>query len=332
MKAKFPILVLALCPPDRILSLGGVLARLKVEIPHAHITLVTTMASSEFFEDDDIVDDIQALDGAIFKLKSLGVLSELSRRPWGLCIDLGPTMVSKMMRAKTRFGYSPSQEGSAFEQICRALHLDVADVRPVLRVSSRREARIRTRFDNGRGEVPLIAMAPGAGWLGRKWPTERFAVLATRLQRQGGLFDTHRLLIVGEEADHDALVALSMATPRATIMERQMEPDAVTGERNSYLDIYAALRHAALFVGNDEIWLNLAAAAGIPAFGLFGPSDESLAATGVYPLRGPRPFAEIQAVDPKLKSNDCHMLDLSIDKVYDGIDNFARSSAPNFFQ
>jgi len=36
-------------------------------------------------------------------------------------------------------------------------------------------------------------------------------------------------------------------------------------------------------------------------------------------VRGPRSFAEVQAVDPKLKQNVCHMLDLSIDRAYDGI-------------
>jgi heptosyltransferase-3 len=138
-------------------------------------------------------------------------------------------------------------------------------------------------------------------------------------------WDGHKLLIVGEESDHDTLVALSMATPRATIMERQLEPDAVTGEQTDYLDIYAALRHAALFVGNDEIWLSLAAAAGVPSFGLYGPSDEAHAATGVHPLRGPRSFDDIHAVDPKLKSTGCHMLDLSIDKVYDGVELNTRS-------
>jgi ADP-heptose:LPS heptosyltransferase len=77
------------------------------------------------------------------------------------------------------------------------------------------------------------------------------------------------------------------------------------------------MRQAVLFVGNDELWLHLAAAAGIPTFGLFGPSDETEAPIGghVLAIRGPRTLADIQMIDPKLKQNVCHMLDLTIDHV-----------------
>jgi hypothetical protein len=52
-----------------------------------------------------------------------------------------------------------------------------------------------------------------------------------------------------------------------------------------------------------------------------GPSDDAAAPIGdnVHIIRGPRSFAAIQAADPKLKLDVCHMLDLSIDRVYEGI-------------
>ncbi|MDI7774893.1 glycosyltransferase family 9 protein [Asticcacaulis sp. EMRT-3] len=313
MTKAFPILLLAFCEPARALSLGGVITRLKQEIPHARITLATTPFAAELFQDDDSIAEIQALDGAIFNLRSLGSLSELSRRKWGLCIDLGPSMIARMMKAKTRFSFNPNDSASALTQICRALHLDEAEVYPGLRVSPRREARVRGLIDNGREAAPFIIMAPGAGWLGRRWPTERFAVLAARLTRKGGLFAGHRLLVIGHGAEHDTLMALSLATTRAQVLETSDSIDA--------LNLYAALRHAKLFVGNDEIWLHLAAAAHIPAIGLYGPSDEAEGPAGpnVRKVRGPRSLDEIRLVDPKLKQNACHMLDLPVDKVYDSI-------------
>lgn len=313
MKANFPILLLAICEPAKVLTLGGAIRRLKQEIPHARITMVTTTTGAELFQDDDLVDELQVFDGAIFKLKSLGMLSELSRRQWGLCIDIGPTMVSKMIPAKTRFTLNPADFAGPLSQLCRALHLNEDEVAPVLRVSPAREAGVRTFLDNGRGIPPLIVMAPGAEWLGRKWPTERFAVLATRLMRDEGPFAGSSLLILGSQADHDTAVALRMATPRARVLE-------LTGKLD-LLSAYAALKHGAIFIGNDEVWLHLAAAAGLATFGLFGPSDTAAAPQGdhVHIIRGPRTFAEIQALDPKLRSDACHMLDLSIDTVYDGI-------------
>ena len=313
MKAAFPILLIALCEPAKALSLSGVVRRLKQEIPHARITLVTTQTSAELFQDDGLIDECLALEGAIFNLKSLGALTELSRRQWGLVVDIGPTLISRMMPARTRFTYSPNEPGGPLQQICAALNLKPEEVKPSLTVSPAREAQTRTFLDETRETHPIIVMAPGAEWLGRKWPTERYAVLATRLMRDAGPFPDGRLIILGTQADHDIAVALRMATPRAQVME-------MTGKLD-LLSAYAMLKHAALFIGNDEVWLHLAAAAGAPAFGLLGPSDEANAPIGknVHVIRGPRSFADIQAIDPKLKHQACHMLDLSIDRVYEGI-------------
>lgn len=313
MKSTFPILLLALCEPARAIALGGLIPRLKEEIPHASITLVTTRASAELFEDEPAIDELQAFDGALFKLKALGSLAELSRRPWGLLVDIGPSMVSRMIRSKTRLIVNPHDPAGPLRQISQALGLKELDVAPRLTVSSPREERARALLEGGKLAAPFIAMAPGADWLGRRWPTERFAVLATRLMRDEGLFPDHNLLIVGAEADRDTAVALAMATPRAQVLE-------LTGKLD-FLTACAALKQAKAFIGNDEIWLRLAAAAGVPTFGLYGPSDEADAPPGdnMHAVRGPRSLEDIRTADPKLKLSVCHMLDLSIDTVYDAV-------------
>ena len=166
-------------------------------------------------------------------------------------------------------------------------------------------------------------MAPGAAWLGKRWPTERFTVLATRLMREDGPYPNAKLLIIGSQSDHDAAVALRMATPRAQVME-------LTGKLD-LLSAYAAIRHGDVFVGNDDIWLHLAAAAGIETFGLFGPTDDADAPEGdldrdnVHIVRGRRSFEAIREADPKLRQSVCHMLDLSIDTVYESIRAVAES-------
>ena len=322
MKSPFPILLLALCEPARAIALAGVITRLKLEIPHARITLVTTRASAEVFADSPAVDELQAVDGAIFNLKALGALAELSRRPWGLLVDIGPSMVSRMIRSKTRFIVNPNDPAGPLKQICQALALKEADVTPRLEPSEEREGKAQALLDAGKLTAPILAMAPGAGWLGRRWPTERFAVLATRLMRDDGPFAAHSLVILGTEQDRDTAVALAMATPRAQVLELTGKVDMLTA--------CAVLKRCAAFVGNDEIWLRLAAAAGVPTFGLYGPSDEGDAPPGdnMFAIRGPRSLADIKAYDPKLKLSVCHMLDLTIDKVYDGVEEVMARLAP----
>jgi len=83
--------------------------------------------------------------------------------------------------------------------------------------------------------------------------------------------------------------------------------------------VYAALKRARLFIGNDSGLMHMAAAAGAPTLGLFGPSDEELYAPWgpkARALRGTRTFEEIQALDPTLSQAITHMMDLSADSVY----------------
>ena len=105
-----------------------------------------------------------------------------------------------------------------------------------------------------------------------------------------------------------------MTAPRTQVMQ-------LTG-RIDHLSAYAALKDAHAFVGNEGIWLHLAAAAGVPSFGLYGPNDESLDAPigdNVHIVRGPRSLKQIKAQDPRLDQELCHMLDLSVDKVCEAI-------------
>jgi ADP-heptose:LPS heptosyltransferase len=84
------------------------------------------------------------------------------------------------------------------------------------------------------------------------------------------------------------------------------------------LTAFACLKRARLFIGNDSGTMHLAAAAGVPTLGLFGPSDEShYAPWGPHTrvVRGPRTFEEIRQVDPSFQQALCHMMDLPVDTV-----------------
>jgi ADP-heptose:LPS heptosyltransferase len=84
------------------------------------------------------------------------------------------------------------------------------------------------------------------------------------------------------------------------------------------LQAQALLERAALFVGNDSGLMHMAAAAGTPTLGLFGPTDESI--YGPFgprslAVRGPRSFAELSALDPEWRGDQSLMLDLTPQRV-----------------
>jgi ADP-heptose:LPS heptosyltransferase len=134
---------------------------------------------------------------------------------------------------------------------------------------------------------------------------ERFNQTARELLGPRGPLAGGRLMIVGGPDDRQAALALRTAVPRERLID--------LAGRESLLVSYAALQRARLFIGNDSGLMHLAAAAGAPTLGLFGPSDERLYAPWgpkARTLRGPRSFEEIRAQDPRLNQAIRHMMEL----------------------
>lgn len=123
---------------------------------------------------------------------------------------------------------------------------------------------------------PLIGLGPTANWSGKVWPAERFVALFRTL-RDGTLPGARAVVFAGPgEAER------TMAAPVLAAL-----PDAVDlAGRLTLPEAAACLRRCALFVGNDSGLMHLAAAAGAPTLGLFGPTPAS-----EYAPAGPRAAA-----------------------------------------
>ena len=160
------------------------------------------------------------------------------------------------------------------------------------------------------GAGPILALAPAANWVGKTWPLERFAQVAMQLLGEHGPLAGGRLMVLGAPEDVHAAQALRHVVAKDRFIDLIGKVDLLTA--------YACLKHARLFVGNDSGLMHLAAAAGAPTLGLFGPSDDELYApwgAKTRVVRGPREFHEIVAVDPSFQQELCHMMDLPVDTV-----------------
>jgi ADP-heptose:LPS heptosyltransferase len=160
------------------------------------------------------------------------------------------------------------------------------------------------------GEGPILALAPAANWVGKTWPLERFAQTAIRLLSKGGKMAGGRLMVLGGPDDAKVIGGFRDVVPRDRLIDLVGKVDLLTS--------YAALKRARLFVGNDSGLMHLAAAAGAPTLGLFGPSDDRLYAPWgprARVLRGPRSLDQIRHVDPQLQQAVCHMMDLTVEAV-----------------
>lgn len=119
----------------------------------------------------------------------------------------------------------------------------------------------RLRVD---GLVPadkrLIVLAPTANWAPKVWPAERFAAVFQAVAGAG----TVPVILGGPGPTEHAMAERLLA----------LLPGAIDLVGVLTLpEVVACLERATLFVGNDSGLMHLAAAAGAPTIGVFGPTD-----------------------------------------------------------
>jgi ADP-heptose:LPS heptosyltransferase len=125
------------------------------------------------------------------------------------------------------------------------------------------------RHERAAGELipagaPVLAIGPAANWRGKQWRAERFAELAQRLTDRDGPLPAARVAVLTARHEYRQAEPLLSAIPR----ERRID----LAGRVDLLTAVAVLRRSALFIGNDTGLMHMAAAAGTPTLGLFGPS------------------------------------------------------------
>jgi ADP-heptose:LPS heptosyltransferase len=227
---------------------------------------------------------------------------------WDLVVDLRASLVAYGLSTGERYVLRPDRtERHRLRHLGELFGLDPPPS-PRLWPTGEDCARADALLSPG---GPVLAVAPGANWGGKVWPAERFADLVGRLTGPSGPLVGARLLLLGAPAEQAACAAVAATLPAGRVID-------IAG-RASLLTAYACLRRVSLFVGNDSAAMHLAAAAGSPTLGLFGPSREQLYGpwgANCASVRGERSFAEIVGqAGYDYRRQDSHMLDLSVDKV-----------------
>jgi heptosyltransferase-3 len=198
-------------------------------------------------------------DGHWFKL-----WGEVVRARWDLVVDLRGSGTAFFLAARRRRVLKGGRRpGRRLAQLAESMGLAPPPL-PVAWTSAADRARARALLPEG---VALIGLGPTANWAGKVWPSERFVALFE------GLRDRH-LPALGMEGARAVIFAgpgpveAAMAQPVLAAL-----PDAIDlAGRLSLSEAAACLARMSLFIGNDSGLMHLAAAAGAPTLGLFGPS------------------------------------------------------------
>lgn len=319
----FPILFLAPADPIDAVFASGVFKRLHDEVENASFTVVATPEVAGLFR------DAPKREATIVREKggwsaALSLWLKLRRRRWGLIVDPSGGKLAGWLPAKRRARPRPEDPNHPVHKVVAAaglLKLDEAEApAPYLFVSERTQAQADELIGEG---GPLLAMAPGAPWIGQAWPPERFARTAAHLMGNGGPLADGRLLVLGGAEDWKASESLRRSISRGRWIDLTGRPDPLLA--------LACVSKARLFIGGTCVFTHLAAAAGTPTIALFGPNDEALErpwGDKVRVVRGPRSFKVIRASDPNLDQPVCHMLDLTVEQVAEAATELLRETAP----
>jgi heptosyltransferase III len=177
---------------------------------------------------------------------------------WDLVVDTRSAALAWFLRTRGR-AVKRERGGHKTMQLAAALGLTSPPL-PVAWTAPEDRARAATLLPLG---APVLALGPTANWGGKIWPPNRFVSLARALLN-GPLVGARVAVLAGPGEEERALAAPVLESlPQAIDLVGQLSlPEAA-----------ACLARAALFVGNDSGLMHLAAAAGAPTLGLFGPTS-----------------------------------------------------------
>jgi lipopolysaccharide heptosyltransferase II len=265
------------------------LGPLRQRFPSARIAWVIAEELRGLLESHPQIDEL-----LIFRRRGgwrdgLRLLGELRRGRFDLVLDLQGLARTGLMtlatRAPLRVGLQTAREGAdrachltlphtgpdvpahaRYWRVAECLGLGASDRQTVLPISDDdrcwAEAALSALFRGGRRtRRPVIAVHPGAKWITKRWPADRFAAVAARAAREFGA----ATVLVGSPGEKPL-------SERVVAMLKSLVPSAraldLTGQ-TTLGQLAAVLQSADLALTNDSGPMHLAAALGTPVVAVF---------------------------------------------------------------
>jgi ADP-heptose:LPS heptosyltransferase len=248
---------------DAILS-TGLLAWLIERHPGARLTVVCGAPAAPLFAAVPGLARLVTVRKSATKLHWLGIWRRCLATRWDLVVDLRRSAIAWGLHARDRRRLA-GDDGTLHRVVLlgNTLGLDPPPA-PRLWTTAAQEAAAARLLP---GAEPVLVLAPTANAAVKVWPAARFAELAGRLTGPGAPLAGARIVVSGGKGEE--------AMARA-VLETLPDGRGLDLVGLDLLTSLAVFRRAALFVGNDSGLMHLAAAAGAPTLGLFGPTRDDL--------------------------------------------------------
>ena len=278
---------------DAVMTIPA-LRQLRQLFPHAHITLATRAWAQGLFADAEFIDAVQVHEGTGLR-SVVKQVKQWRQGNFDLAVlfpnSLETALVASLARVPIRVGYAkdgrqsllthplelPEWRASKHEvfyylKIVAELEWLVngkqsfLDTEPntALQVNESRKAAaadfLAARNAKRRGSK-LVALCPGSiNSRAKRWPVERYAVLADRLMDELGA----EVLLIGSEGE---------AEVSAAVRSRMMNQPVMLAGETKLDELVAILSLVDLLITNDTGPAHIAAALGRPTMVIFGPTN-----------------------------------------------------------
>ena len=251
---------------DGVLS-SGILNHLLEANPGARVSIVCGPAGKELFEGVPGLEEIIVLNKKPYSLHWLEMWVKSITKIWDVVVDLRNAPLSAMLFAKRQYHLGRATKNNLHRVVALAsvLGLEQNPPRPRLWVRGIDKQNAAALIPD---EKPIIAIGPSANWKGKVWASDRFAELGERMVADNGIIPGATIAVFAHESERE------MATPVIDALKAQGKEVIDLVGTHHLLSVYACLQRCSFYVGNDSGLMHMAAAAGIPTLGLFGPSRQ----------------------------------------------------------
>jgi len=249
---------------DAVLS-TGILGHLVDQHPGLAVTVACGPESAPLFEEVPGLDRLIPLPKQTWKRHWLGLWAGCVGTYWDLVVDIRRSIIGwSVLHRRSMTVPRDSRNLHRVRLLGSMLGLGDAPPAPRLWTGPANRARAaETIPDKG-----ALALGPTANWRGKIWPADHFVDLAKRLTGAGGPLEGQPVAVFAAPHEARDVKEVVEGLRDRTVID-------LTG-RTGLLDAAACLARCNLYLGNDSGLMHLAAAAGTPTLGLFGPSRPEL--------------------------------------------------------
>jgi ADP-heptose:LPS heptosyltransferase len=241
---------------DAVLS-SGLLDHLLTAYPQANFTVACGQVAAGLFARMPRLDRVLVVEKRRFDAHWLALWRAVVGTRWDLVVDLRGSGLGFFLRATQRLVMRGGRrKGHRLAHLAGVLDLPEAPL-PVVWTDARDRDVASALLPSG---SLFIGLGPTANWDDKIWPAERFVSLFEALSQD---LPGARPAVFGAPGEAALAAPVFAGLPGAVDLVGKL----------SLAEVAACLQRCVLFVGNDSGLMHLAAAAGTPTLGLFGPSQ-----------------------------------------------------------